>query len=777
MVYPQVIQKWLLRLLLLAYETESIIINIMNKQRQFLHLIRHWWDRILASDPGLTRLNQGIKVISSVMTAVCIMLIIVHYFAKGQLTAAIFSGVIGMIGILVVNDETTKEKMVTTALLPISSALAITIGSYLSAFAHLSDIALIFIVFFAFYLQKFRFRYFSLCMISFMSIYFASLLHVKASQILWLYAAIAVGITCAFVYNFFIFKDRPHRILVRCLSSFHRQINLTFNIMMEVIEDVNTNRFRYKSLKRNVHKLNEYARMVAGELGSTDPSAIWPGIKTNQLRLYIFDAEMLMEALTPAIARLKILHALENEEIRKALYHVIRSLRDMEVLTSSGDHPVQLDDAKTAVHQLQVQLDQMNFHEKHSKDWLYLIRRIESIANHVISGVENLQNTRKDMLTSEKGTQGASETETDPDEVPENNGSEKNKGLEPSTKKAIQAVVAGGASIVLGYLLSPAHQYWILLSSFVVLLGTESVGRTMIKAFNRTAGTFAGAVAGFVIAHLIAGHPFIEIGLLFFSIFMAFYLFSISYGLMMFWITMMLSIMYDLLLGGITEKLLASRVTDTLIGAILGLAVSAFIMPKKTIDKVMETSLDFLKDLNDYLQKYMGRFLGEETPESLADKGLSLDNSLQMVRDEAQPYRNRPGTLGRSGIERQLVVLNAMNYYAKHLVASSNRELTESTGNQLKKTLKHIESTLKHNLTVLCKLLEGNGKDLVIRSLDQAREHIERIPDDENDSSSHSQKRFIHDFYYIWRINQTIINFAQDLGGKVEKSHDKETGT
>ena len=415
----------------MASRSVSIIINTMNKQKQLIHLLRHWWDRILASDPGLTRLNQGIKVISSVISTVFIMLIFVHFFAPKQLTSAIFSGVIGMMGILVVNDDTEKEKMITTLLLPLSSGIAIVIGSYLSSL-DLSDAALIVIIFLAFYLQKFGFRYFSLCMIAFMSIYFSALLHVKASQLPWLLTAIAVGTLSAFVYNFFIFKDRPKRVLERCLSSFHKQTNLTFNIVMEVIEDVRTNRFRQKSLQRNVSKLNEYARMVAGELGSTDPALIWPGIKAHQLRLYVFDTEMLLETLYPAVARLKSLHALENDAIRKALYNVIRSLRDMEVLEDQEEN-AQLREAEQAVEALQQQLDQMNFDKKQTKDWLYLVRRIESITSHVIDGARSLQEARKRNLEEENKDSSSEEKTDDHNNEDENN--EKKGGMRNQRKK------------------------------------------------------------------------------------------------------------------------------------------------------------------------------------------------------------------------------------------------------------------------------------------------------------------------------------------------------
>lgn len=757
-----------------------IYYKVMKHKLINLNIIHHWLDRISASDPGLTRLQKAIKVVLSVIFSVLTMLLVVSLFAKGQMTVAILAGVVGMMAIAVVNDDTPEEKKVTTWLLPLSSGSAITLGSLLSSYGHIADVALIIVIFLAFYLQRFRTRYFSICMIGFISLYFSTLLHVKFTQLPWFLVAIVVGATYAYLFNFVILRERSDKVLKRSMSSFHIQINLTFRIMIEIIQDLKTNRLRFISIDRNVTKLNEYARMVSGELGSTDPGQVWPGTQVDQLRLYVFDSQMLVETLAPAVKRLKILHALENSKIRESLLKVVQLLRDADVLRNDY-RPSHLKEAEGAVQDLKNKLDQFSNKTADNKEWLFLVRRIDSIASHVIESARRLRKAREENLNKER-TGSLGQHSKEQEELEEKNDkTTKNDiqedGLQPSTKKALQAILAGIISIILGYLLSPAHQYWILLSSFVVLLGTESVGRTLVKAFQRFAGTFFGAIAGFYLAHSVSGQAHLEISLLFLCVFMAFYLFSISYALMIFWITMLLSIMYDLLLGGISEQLLQARVLDTLIGAGMGFIVSAVIFPKKTKDMVADTIVEFLSDLQEYVGEYLERFVGERATTSLADKALDLDETLQQVRNEAKPLHNSPGTLGRAGIERRLTVLTAINYYAKHLTASANRETTMTFDESLKQTLKLIDSRLSENFDTLCQLMSGKGHHASVWDLEKERESIERSPD-KTIAKDVKQKQLIHDMYYVWRINQAIVSLAKDLGAQTkgkDKNKDEKT--
>ncbi|WP_433742236.1 FUSC family protein [Falsibacillus pallidus] len=736
--------------------------------------IRHWLTRLSASDPGLLRLKQASKVIFSVISSVVTTLLLLKLAGSPLFTAAILSGVIGMMGILVVMGDTDKEKKVTTLLLALSSAVSVTLGTFLPRWNHAADGALLLIIFLAFYLQKYGMRYFSICMVGFMSVYFSSLLKLQFTQAPWFYAAIAVGISYAFLWNFYLMKDKPEKVLKRSMMSFHKQTNLTLAIVKESILDPNKSKARLRSLRKNATKLNEYARVISDQLGSTDPGDIWPGIKPNQLRLYVFDTEMLIETFVSASVQLKLLHALEHKEVRETLSNVAKALIDAEVLRDEYD-PKQLQVAEKTVQSLRSQLNEYNSEQMDSSKWLYLVRRIESIANHVIDGAYILQKAQEDYVKfGAKDESKPKEDETTDDE----NGSnvEEDKGLKLSTKKAFQAVIAGGLSILLGYLLSPTHQYWILLTAYIVLLGTESVGSTYVKAFQRTAGTLIGAVLGFFLAELVSGTGIFEVICLFFCVFMAFYLFQVSYTIMSFWITMMLALMYDLLLGGITEKLLQDRFVDTLIGAGIALLVSSFLFPLKTRDKINESIIEFFEELETYLTGFLESFAGKNKTINLADAAFNLDQKLNQIRTHAKPFEKIPGKFQNTGIERWMTILVAINYYAKHLVASTSRKSQYEQENELVEMIEHISECLKDNSQTMRDLLKGT-RNLSVWDLHEERKFIEKYPD-RNKGKVLNHALLIHNLYYVWKINQSILSLATELGAsrKLASTQKKSQG-
>jgi uncharacterized membrane protein YgaE (UPF0421/DUF939 family) len=731
----------------------------MKIKKVISQIYQHWFGRLTASDPGLQRFQHASRIILSVISSIFTMLFILKLFHVQLLTASILSGLVGMLGIAIVTDETVKQKQVTTLLLGISSATAVTIGTSLSNSMHLVDFIMLLIIFLAFYVQQFGSRFFTVSMIAFMSIYFSALLKLQSEQLPWFYLSILVGVVYAFIYHFVIIKSSPKKILKRSLKSFHIQTNLTFNIIMNMIEDPYSNHKRL--LGQNVQRLNDYARMISGELATTDPSRIWPGVSSNELRLYVFDAQMLIETLTDAINRLKELNALEHTELRRLLTWVVRSLRDTEVLSESYQ-PANLEEAEKAIQGLRLTLNELHEQNQHPEEWLYLIRRIESISNHVIDGATVLQQSIQCGKVEDRFKIGNAATKE--------NVEVETTGKDYSFhKKAIQAFIAGALSIVLGYAISPAHPYWILLTAFLVLLGTESVGRTYLKGFQRSYGTILGAIVGFGLAKLVEGHIVPELFLLFMSIFFAHYFFAVSYTTMSFLITMLVSFMYDILLGGISGQLLIARVFDTLIGAAIAVAVSTVLFPRKTKDRVADASVDFLAELKVYLSSYLESFIDKSvTPVTITDKAFKMDEKLQEIRDEAKSILKKPGSYSRSGIIRWLTVLIAIHYYAKHLIASSNRKIISNQNEELSTTLKHVDHIIQKNIDSLCQLIKGKETSVIVWGLEKERELIERSPEKNGRTETH----MIHYLYYIWRINQTIVSLATDLGAKKQSDLD-----
>ena len=720
-----------------------------------LHRQHVWLGRFLASDPGRKRFQQAGKATISLISAVFTTLFLLNMWDYPTITPAIVAGLVGMLGVMIVMDDTEAKKKVTTILIGVSVTLGITIGSLLAHYSLLVNGLMVLVIFSAFYFSRFAIRYFSMGMAGFMAIYMSFILQLDAAHLMWFYIGIVIGAVYAFVYSFVLFRGSVH-VLRRSMRSFHIQSNLTFTILIKMIEDPETSGKRRKVLYRNVNRLNDYARIVSSEINDEDLKKLWPGIESSQLRLYVFDTEMLVQTLTDSLRQLKELDALESIEVRRLLIWVIRSLRDAEVLAHNYE-PHNLEEAEKAIQGLRLLLTELLNQEDKPKG-VYLLRRIESIANHVLEAAltiqESLKEPRAEMEAAEKA---AEEKEEEKEEEPD-----KDRSLKPQTRKGIQALVAGTLAIIVGEIISPTQPYWVLLTTFIIQIGTESVGRTYMKGFQRSVGTVIGAIIGFGAARLVSGQSELEVFLLFLVLFLALYLFSVSYTMMSLFITMLIALMYDLLLGGISVQLMGARVLDTIAGAVIALSVSAFVLPKKTRDKVGDSLDEFFNELESYVSSYLKSFMKtESTP--LADQAFDLDQKLQAVRDEAASILQRPGALTRSGIGRWITVTTAINYYAKHLLASSNRKADPKVTEHLHAILDETESKLTGNIETLRALLKGTESKGRLMSLNGERAAIEKLAP----SRLQSQFDIIHHLYYVWRINQSILAIGKDIGAEV----------
>ncbi|MCD5323144.1 MULTISPECIES: FUSC family protein [Pontibacillus] len=734
-------------------EALGIVYDYIMKMKQTVYkTLLHWLARITAADPGLTRLVNAVKATLSVISSVLTTNLLLDWLDYSLITVPIFSGIVGLLGVFAVFDDTSQKQKVTTLLLALSSSVTLSIGAWTSSYFHLSDVAILCVVFLAFYLSRYGSRYFSLNMIGFISIYFSTILGVQFGDLPIYFIGIAIGVFYAYFYKFVLLKNKPETILKRSMTSFHVQTNLILTRVIHIVQHPYEDEKELRYLNRNVLKLNEYARNISAQLGDVNPYDVWEGITANQLRLYVFDVQMLMETLTPTIEQLKEHKALDHSSVQDALVQLIQSTRDVKVLRHQ--HVLeQLREAEKNVQKLRTVTQHVN--QKENDEWLFLLRRLNTMANHVIEGAFELHEVRHQNIEQPQ--------EADEEAAEDSTEKEKAKGLEPTTKKALQALLAGSLAIALGYALTPTHQYWILLSAFIVFMGTDTVGRTFIKANDRTIGTIAGAIVGFLVSLFLSGHSTWQVAFIFLCIFMAFYLFNVSYSLAMFWITMIIAMLYDLLLGGITYQLLFARVLDTFLGAYIGFSAAALVFPKKTREKVTDTTIEFLELLSQYIESYLMSLKGKGTTDNLAEIAFDLDQSLHQFKVDSESIRKRPARFSRSDVERWLTILVATNYYAKHLNAT--RENEPEMDAELKETIDHIQAHVTHNIAAINEMLKSK-RHQIIYDLEQDRERIERYPDQNNDLS---KRIFVYKLYYIWRINQSLVLLAQDMGAPISK--------
>ncbi len=99
--------------------------------------------------------------------------------------------------------------------------------------------------------------------------------------------------------------------------------------------------------------------------------------------------------------------------------------------------------------------------------------------------------------------------------------------LRLTTVQGIQATLASGFTLLAGEVFSPSRPYWVVITAFIVFMGSGTLGDTLYRGFQRTTGTLLGG-GGVFLASIASGSLYLEGLLVLISIFLAFYLFAIS---------------------------------------------------------------------------------------------------------------------------------------------------------------------------------------------------------------------------------------------------------
>src|SRR5699024_2153504 len=233
--------------------------------------------------------------------------------------------------------------------------------------------------------------------------------------------------------------------------------------------------------------------------------------------------------------------------------------------------------------------------------------------------------------------------------------------MRPTTRAAVQVACAGAAAIFFGELVSSTRWYWAVITAFVVFAGTGSRGELLIKAWRRTVGTLLGVIAGVGVALLVSGHPMLQLVVVLCCVFLAFYLVSVSYTAMTFFITTMLGVLYEIL-GRFRVYILEVRLMETVIGAAAGAAAALLLFPARTRTVVRDAANELLQGMRDLLRN-AAVDLGESGElRDLGPDSRTVDERMHTLLASASPLgRYRIGR-SRQEYERWRLLISSSAY-------------------------------------------------------------------------------------------------------------------
>lgn len=148
--------------------------------------------------------------------------------------------------------------------------------------------------------------------------------------------------------------------------------------------------------------------------------------------------------------------------------------------------------------------------------------------------------------------------------------------LSPSTKMAIQALLAVSISELISLSFNFERSYWATLTAMSLISQTR--GENFKKSVERVLMTIVGGSVGTVLYFTFPDNPAVTTAVMLFAVFMFIYMTNISYWMTVFSISVFVVFLLALIAQW-TIAILEARIYETMIGASVALFVTRYVFP------------------------------------------------------------------------------------------------------------------------------------------------------------------------------------------------------
>jgi uncharacterized membrane protein YccC len=711
---------------------------------------RNW---AIGSDPGLLRLRIATRTMAALACALVTLFLLTR--ATGQpLTVALLGVVITMVAARSVNEPDPRRQRITMALLPVPAALAITAAALLAPHTVASDAVFVVIVFAAVYFRRFGARGRALGMVAFMSYFFTLYLRARISELPWLIGAVLVGTLCTYVVSTYVLPDHSERVLRATIRALRARMAIVVDTTAEAVRIGRLDERRRRRMRARTVRLNEIALMVQAQIeDQADPGTLWPGVTSERLAPWLFDAELSIEWVATAGRRAAAADIPTDArvELVAALTLLARAIR-----TPRGGGLSQ------AASQAQRILDRRSTASASDDPGDVAVRRL---ALAIINAATATAEVRARVEAATGRTPPPASDSVAP-AAEDAACAQEDSGLRQTTRQAIQVSVAASLAIVVGELVSPSRWFWAVIAAFVIFAGTNSWGETLTKGWQRLLGTMLGVPSGVLVATLFSGDTTASLVAIFVCLFCAFYFMTVTYSLMTFWITTMLALLYGLL-GEFSFGVLLLRIEETAIGAVIGVTVAILVLPTHTRATIRNDTRAFLAALSTLIEISTATMFGEETA-SPTEQARQLDRALQQFRVSAKPLlAGVAGLAGRRSIRRGLRILAACDRYGRSLARSAEQYRDPVGSESLAHAFMSAAEQTRSNIDALVAIIDGANAVTVNSATDEldAAETVARHQHGEGEPSPDT-RQFLTAVHALRQIERAVVTGATNLGAR-----------
>jgi uncharacterized membrane protein YccC len=618
-------------------------------------------DRVMASDPGLTRLQTATSAAVAMTTALAVEYgygRLTNAGAQGTTIAMLLGAVTAMMGSMALTGSAVWTKVRTAVFFPVAMGLGMVLGIAVGSHTDLMLVVFVVVMFVAVFVRRFGIPFFFYGFMAWMGYFFAAFLHATLPMLPSLLLEVVVASVWVLLLSLTVLRTSPKNTLTRTRRAFGARARAVAHVCAGLLEAEpgQVDRWQLK-VQAAQTRLAESALMI--EAWSGEVPVLPEGVSASALRRTILDAQLAVDDLVAT-----------SEDLRGGDAQLVGQAASILGLFANGSYAA----AGQAAQELLDNVDDSTGKAVAARrlagsiiEYVALARR----ADELTSADETAE--FEPAVTLAMGNLPGSAAVAG-DVVPRGRSWNPLLRLDLTTRQAVQVAVAGTLAIVAGRELSEARYYWAVIAAFVAFTGTATRSEVFVKSLSRVVGTLVGLGAGIGLAHLTAGNTTWVLVVIVGSMFLGFYLQRLSYAYMIFFVTIMVSQLYAVL-NEFSAGLLVLRLEETALGAAIGIGVALLLAPLSTRDTVVSVERTLLTSLAELLSATGERIEGGGRTPDLDARTRGLDNSLRHLLLVAAPLVGAlPWGSGSRGTRHRLTLYSGIARHTRGLAGILRRE-------------------------------------------------------------------------------------------------------
>ncbi len=718
------------------------------------HLYHAAIDWLESTDPGLTRLRNAIRVFLLVGSVLGLELVYSHTIGINQVAPMVLGASLAMVSTTTLTNPKTTTKIMTIGMMPLATATGLIAGGMLAGYPLFGLIGFVAITFLAVWIQHFGSRYFAHGFLAWSAYFYALLLQLASNLIPLLILSSVVAGGWVIVIALTMMRARPRLDVERTLKAFQARVRNVADAGLCVLRG-DEERPESK-LFLELRRLNQAALLIDARLG-TD-GAVPAGLDPRDIRGQLVDAELTANALVDAILELND----RREQLADDDLPPVRQALDQLARPWSGSPTVRPE--VNGAHDLMRVVDLAQRLHRQVSELDQLPARLETASG---SGNGRERRQFKPVVQLAAGR------------LPRSTPMAKKAAKEQSrhwikplarldlvTRQAIQVGIAAGLALAAGYAISSTRYYWSLLAAYVAFTHAGTSDEAAGRAVGRAVGTLIGLGGAVVVVMATADHSHVAVLAILIGMALAFYVQPISYGVRVFFITLVVAELFDTI-HIYSLELMVLRTELTAVGAAIGLVISLAVLPTNSADTNHVARRELLGSIATLLNGAAERLTGSGGQQDELAGARQVESNLQQMTQIMRPIsRMLIFSENHDFVRQQLAWYTAAAMHAQG-IAEAVSEHSVPRGHQLAQACRQLASVAQE-LANECSL---HSDDRIEGQLEKIRATLASTPDVNGEAFDHA-RRLAGTLGRLARSGKTqghIPNFGHNFSAAVHR--------